>query len=323
MKEVAVMHFPTMERLARQVAEGEEFRARFGTPLFCNVRWEAFPDGYPNLFVDNAMALRGHKVVFFADFFDPAQLFPQLSLVYALPRLMVASLTVVLPYFPTGTMERVELEGQVATAKTLTRMLSATPPTQQGPARIMIYDIHALAERFYFADSIFPLLETAVPLFIRRLEAAYAEEKAAGRLSIAFPDEGACKRFGKSFSELGFPVITCIKVRDGDRRIVKIKEGDVAGQHVFVVDDLVQSGGTLLQCKEALWEGGAAKVSAYVTHAIFPKDSWRRFLGEERGFDKFYLTDSCPSRTGQLDGHAPFHILSLAPSVTDALTHCL
>jgi phosphoribosylpyrophosphate synthetase len=66
---------------------------------------------------------------------------------------MVRSLTLVLPYFPTATMERVEEEGQIATAKTLARMLSAIPITNAGPTRLVCFDIHALSERFYFADS--------------------------------------------------------------------------------------------------------------------------------------------------------------------------
>ena len=43
--------------------------------------------------------------------------------------------------------------------------------------------------------------------------------------------------------------IVCAKVREGDQRIVRIKEGDPRGQHVVIVDDLVQSGGTLIECQ--------------------------------------------------------------------------
>eukprot|EP00118_Oscarella_pearsei_P009381 m.54005 g.54005 ORF g.54005 m.54005 type:complete len:69 (+) comp34301_c0_seq5:529-735(+) len=53
-------------------------------------------------------------------------------------------------------MERVDKEGQIATAKTLAILLSAIPLAALGPAQIVIYDIHALQERFYFADSVIP-----------------------------------------------------------------------------------------------------------------------------------------------------------------------
>lgn len=54
------------------------------------------------------------------------------------------SLSFILAYFPTGTMERVDMEGQVATASTMARLLSATPLTAMGPTKLLIFDIHAL-----------------------------------------------------------------------------------------------------------------------------------------------------------------------------------
>ncbi|GJR86020.1 synaptobrevin, longin-like domain protein [Tanacetum coccineum] len=64
--------------------------------------------------------------------------------------------------------------------------------------------------------------------------------------------------------------VVCAKVCEGDKRIVRIKEGDCAGRHVVIVDDLVQSEGTLIGCQKVLVAHGATKVSAYVTHAMFP-----------------------------------------------------
>ncbi len=60
-------------------------------------------------------------------------------------------------------------------------------------------------------------------------------------VAIAFPDEGAIKRFGGQFHE--FDTILCSKVRgEGNKRIVTVKEGAAAGRHVFIIDDLVQTG---------------------------------------------------------------------------------
>ncbi|RWV85518.1 hypothetical protein GW17_00052683, partial [Ensete ventricosum] len=73
-------------------------------------------------------------------------------------------------------------------------------------------------------------------------------------VTIAFPDDGAWKRFHKQL--MHFPMvdcwtetIVCAKVREGDKRIVRIKEGNPEGRHVVIVDDLVQSGGTLIECQ--------------------------------------------------------------------------
>lgn len=64
---------------------------------------------------------------------------------------------------------------------------------------------------------------------------------------------------------------------------MKLKEGNPEGRHVVIVDDLVQSGSTLIECQKMLAERGAAKVSAYVTHGVFPEDSWKRFVPEKGG----------------------------------------
>jgi phosphoribosylpyrophosphate synthetase len=79
---------------------------------------------------------------------------------------------------------------------------------------------------------------------------------------------------------------------------------------VCIVDDLVMSGETMLECARVIREAGATDVSAYVTHAIFPGESWRRFEGGP--ISRFYVTDSCPTRIATLRGRAPFEVLSLA-----------
>lgn len=213
-------------------------------------------------------------------------------------------------------MERVDTEGQIATAYTLATLFSAISLTSTGPAKLVIYDIHALQERFYFHNNIIPILETAVPLFLEKLKESHKGEK----IAIAFPDDGARKRFHTHFTE--FPLILCNKTRRGDKRIVEVAEGDVEGYHVFIVDDLVKTGGTLLDCKRALFKNGASKVSAFVTHAIFPLESWKRFTydsEDSQSFSRFYTTDSCPQVTDIIKEHTPFEILSLGKSIYDCL----
>jgi len=67
---------------------------------------------------------------------------------------LAKSLTVILPYFPTGTMERIDREGQIPTAMTTCTLLSAIPLCASGPVQILMYDIHALQERFYFGREV-------------------------------------------------------------------------------------------------------------------------------------------------------------------------
>jgi len=281
------------------------------------VSWKSFEDGFPNIMIEKVEKLCNRHCLFLADFLNPADMFHQLSLIYSLPGYWVKSLTVILPYFPTGTMERVDYEGQIATAKTLARMLSAIPLCSSGPIRLVIYDIHALQERFYFGDNIIPILESATSLITDRLATHHGDEK----ITIAFPDEGAQKRFGNRFPS--YEQVICSKVRtSADGRKVTIKEGDVTGRHCFIIDDLVKTGGTLIECKNALLHAGASGVSAFVTHAVFPQESWKKFLSEpdEKKFKNFYMADSCPTMSSLLDGKGPFKVLSLANSILQSIT---
>ncbi|KAI3719729.1 hypothetical protein L6452_20631 [Arctium lappa] len=282
-----------------------------------SINWRSFDDGFPNLFINNAQEIRGQHVAFLASFSSPAVIFEQLSVIFALPRLFVASFTLVLPFFPTGSFERMEEEGDVATAFTMARILSNIPVSRGGPTSLVIYDIHALQERFYFGDHVLPCFETGMPLLKQRLH----QLPDADNVVIAFPDDGAWKRFHKQLDH--FPTVVCAKVREGDKRIVRLKEGDCAGRHVVIVDDLVQSGGTLIECQKVLAAHGATKVSAYVTHAVFPKKSWGRFVhtdeNSNKGFAHFWITDSCPMTVKDIANRAPFEVLSLAGSIADAL----
>ena len=208
----------------------------------------------------------------------------------------------------------------MATAFTLARMLSNIPLTRGGPASVVIFDIHALQERFYFGDSALPLFESGIPLLIDRLKLLDDADK----ITIAYPDEGAWKRFHFQFQ--GYPEVICTKVRDGDKRIVRLKEGDAIGRHVVIVDDLVQSGGTLIECGKLLHSLGAAHVSAYVTHGVFPLQSYERFKAEattedgyREGWCHLWITDSCPTTAVAVKDLAPFEVLSLAEPIANAL----
>jgi phosphoribosylpyrophosphate synthetase len=279
--------------------------------------------------VRDAPRMRDRHVAFLASFHSPGVIFEQLSIIYALPKMFVASFTLVLPFFPTGTAERVEFEGEIATAFTLARILSHVPLCRGGPCDLVIFDIHALQERFYFGDNVAPLFCSGVPLLLRELRTL----PDGMNVAIAYPDEGAWKRFHWQFES--FPEIICTKVRDGDKRIVRLKEGAPAGRHVVIVDDLVQSGGTLVECARALKAAGAAQVSAYVTHGVFPGRSWERFLAptpeaaaaagaddsSAAVFTHFWMTDSCPPTVRAVEGKAPFKILSLARPIAEALCY--
>jgi ribose-phosphate pyrophosphokinase len=309
---VLLYYVPEMEHVALEVVRrvndsgATDAQLRLGM-----VEWKTFGDGFPNIFIRDAHFIEGSSVTVIVSFHSPAVIFQQIALLYALAQYRARNLRVVLPFFPTGTMERIDEVGEVPTAVTLARMLSATPFCATGPATITVFDIHTLQNQFYFSDNVLVQLKSAVYL----LRNVLADLPDADDVSIAFPDEGAFKRFKAKFRE--FPLVICKKVRDGDSRAVKIHEGAPAGRHVVIVDDLVQTGGTILGCAQALLDAGAGRVSAYVTHGVFPNDSWRRFVPPACTlFERFWVTDTVPTTAEKVRGSAPFEVLSIAPLIS-------
>ena len=300
--------FPTMIDLAHKLVMTKGNHYELGT-----ITWGKFLDGTPEIMIEDAESIKYRDVVLLMSFRNPAVWMEQIAVMYSIPRYMARSLTAVLPYWPTGTMERVEREGQVATAMSLSRMFNACPVTIHGPVRLVIFDIHTLQNRFYFGDTILPCLLTAMPLLTAQLR----QECANDPLAIAFPDDGACKRFGAFFTDM-FPLVVCSKVRDGSLRRLRVVDGDPEGYHCVIIDDLVQSGGTLRTCKKALLQMGATKVSAFVTHPIFHSDTWKDFIND--GWTRVYVTDSIPETCAMLEGSDPFKVLSISPKVHEFLT---
>jgi phosphoribosylpyrophosphate synthetase len=329
-EQVVLFACPDFQSLAESiVAVDQDDVFRLG-----EIQWSSFEDGFPNLLIKNVETVRGRDVVLLLSMSNPELVFSRLAVMYALPRYLVRSFVIVLPFMPAATMERIDYEGQVATASTMIHLLCSTPPSAQGQAKVVIYDIHSLSERFYFHSAV-PVLVSALPLFMRWLKANCAK-KADARdddddgnddddeppLAIAFPDEGARKRFAGAFSSR-YPIVTCSKKRVGDRREISVTEGDPSGRHVFIVDDLVMTGSTLIEAKNALLAQGAVKVSAFVTHAVFPRSSWQRFaLASSQcktPFHRFVVTESVPAIAAELQQVEPFVVLPLARDLNDTL----
>eukprot|EP01040_Poterioochromonas_malhamensis_P007618 gene7618-8226_t len=279
------------------------------------IHWHKFPDGTDNITIEGFSPeneIYGENVIFFASFHNNDITLSQFSVLIVLLQSFIQSLVIVLPYYPVGTNERVEVEGKVATANTYSTLFSSLPSIGR-PIRLMIYDIHALQNRFYFHGSTTPSLHTAMPLLLNRI-------RLSNITAVVFPDEGAAKRYGKFFqqhSNLGR--IVCGKVRDGHQRIVTVQDGDAEGKEVVIVDDLVQTGGTLYECAVALKNKGATKVSAFAVHAVFPNGAWRAFSrnlnGSRAQFDKFWVTNSIPITTNQLPKDDVFEVLDLIPLI--------
>jgi len=257
--------------------------------------------------------ISGEHVLFFASFHNNDVTLSQFQVLVMLLQSFIRSLTIVLPFYPVGTMERITTEGEVATAATYAQLFSSLPSCGK-PTRLMIYDLHTLQNRFYLHGSTIASLHTTVPLLL-------AELRRTNVSTVVFPDDGAKKRFATFFDPSHFDVIVCGKVRDGDSRVVTVQDGDPKNKKVVIVDDLVQTGGTLYECGVALERLGAKSVSCFVAHSVFPKEAWRRFLrgGDRDVFETFYTTNSIPTTTDKLPHNDVFNVLDITPIVLQDL----
>lgn len=282
-----------------------------------SVHWDYFSDGLPNIKFEHMKYLENKRAVFILDLQNKHLILEQLSMMMVLSDQFIKSLDVIIPYFAPGTMERVEEEGTLATAETTSRLISTCLPiTKTGRVTFRIFDLHTLHNRFYFPkEKVAVKMESCISLLKERIDP---------KITIVFPDDGAHKRFRTQFE--GYKIVICSKVREGEKRTITIKDmynisnGDITYlDNMLIVDDLVQSGNTLEECRKALVTLGAKKVSCYVTHAVFPKMAYKKFFGKE--FHKFYITNTIPEISNRLENIDPFEVIHIEDEIIKSLDH--
>ena len=256
------------------------------------INWSSYGDKTPNIKMnkETVVKLKGSKVIFFAyfSFNEPTvtSIITQLLFLNSLNHYGVAEINIVLPYFPVGTMERIVGEGEIPTAYSLAHMLNMIP-CGASKNNLYVFDIHALCSRFFFHTNTRPVLISMMPDYVE-----YMTNVTGGTNIVVFPDDGAKKRFEKLLSK-DIKTITCSKIRKDDKRIIKIDSGidnlytDSELQYriegvinLFLIDDLVQSGGTIIEAFRGLFvdldqrgfDYNSIKCFAVITHAVLPDD---------------------------------------------------
>ena len=138
------------EPMARRMAAEHPDRFKFHPTT-----WGKFPDGTDKIIIGGytpTNELAGEHVVLLCSFHNNDVTWSQFQVMIVLLQSFIESLTVVLPFYPVGTMERVVTEGEVATANTYAQMFSTLPSCGR-PTRLMTYDIHTLQNRFYLSGA--------------------------------------------------------------------------------------------------------------------------------------------------------------------------
>ena len=191
----------------------------------------------------------------------------------------------VMPYFGWARQDRKDKPRVSIGAKLVANLLTAA-----GVDRIMTCDLHADQIQGFFdlpVDHIY-----ASKVFIPYLRSLNIEN-----LAIAAPDMGGAKRANAYAKDLACPVIICHKSRERANVVASITAiGEVEGKNVVIVDDLIDTAGTLVKAADLLMEKGAASVRACATHAVLSGPAYDRI--NNSCLKEVFVTDTIPLKEG-------------------------
>lgn len=253
--------------------------AYFGTGLG-NVIFSRYSDGeFQPSFEESVRGTR----VFIIGSTNPTSenLMEMLLMLDAAKRASARHITAVMPYFGWARQDRKDKPRVPIAAKLVAKMLEAA-----GATRIITMDLHA--------DQIQGFFEKPVDhLFASTLFLPYLESLNLPDLTIASPDMGGSKRAYAYSRALNSEVVVCYKQRAKANTISYMELiGDVKGKNVVLVDDMVDTAGTLTKAADLMMERGAVSVRAITTHALLSGDAYEKI--EKSKLMELIVTDSIP-----------------------------
>lgn len=251
------------------------------------VETHLFPDGerYQRILSE----VDGRDVALLAGTISEADTLELFDLASGLVEEGARTLTLLMPYFGHATMERAVKPGEIVTAKTRARLISAIPPAPGGN-RLFVLDVHTEGLPYYFEGSIRPHHLYAKPLILEIVRAMQAE----GQVVLACTDAGRAKWVESLANDLGIHASFVFKRRDEDGKThVTAVSAQVKGRRVVLYDDMIRTGGSLIGAARAYRDAGAAALSAVATHGLFPDGAMER-IRESGLFDEVVVTDSHP-----------------------------
>lgn len=263
------------EELAEMIAK------QYGTELG-KVTFSTYSDGeFQPSFEES---VRGARVFIIGSTFPNSDhLMQMLLMLDAAKRASARHITAVLPYFGWARQDRKDKPRVPIGAKLIAKMLEVA-----GATRIITMDLHADQIQGFFEKPVDHLFASTVFLpYLRNLN--------LDKLTIASPDMGGSKRAYAYSKFLESDVVICYKQRKKANVISHMELiGDVTGKNVVLVDDMVDTAGTLTKAAEVMMEKGALSVRAICTHPILSGQAYERI--ENSKLEELIVTDSIPLR---------------------------
>lgn len=226
--------------------------------------------------------VRGQDVFIVQSTMPPSDnLFELLLMVDAAKRASAKSIVAVIPYFGFARQDRKDKPRVAIGAKLVASMLETA-----GIDRVMTMDLHA--------DQIQGFFEVPVDhLYASTIFLPYIKSIDSGNLIMAAPDAGGAKRANSYSKKLDVGLAICHKQRKKANEVAEMTViGDVEGKDVILVDDMVDTAGTLTKAADLFIENGANSVRALCTHAVLSGPAYERI--ENSQLTELVVTDSIP-----------------------------
>jgi len=223
----------------------------------------------------------------------------------ALKRASAERITAVLPYYGYARQDRKDRPRMPISARLVASLLE-----RAGADRILALDLHAAQIQGFFDVPVDHLFATPVMI-------DYFDEMRGEGVTVVSPDAGGVER-ARAFAKRMDSPLAIIDKRRTDVNVAEVMHiiGEVEGQHCLIVDDLIDTGGTLVKATEALLKQGAKSVRACATHAVLSGPAVERI--ENSDIEEVIVSNSIPL-SDHADGCRRIKVLSVAPLLAKAI----
>lgn len=268
-----------------------------------------FPDGerYQRILTH----VSGRDVVLVGGTISDADTLEMYDLAFALIKYGARSIHLFFPYFGYSTMERANLAGEVVTAKSRAVIFSSLPRTSLGNY-FVFFDLHSEGIPHYFEGHSLIKHIFCKPIIIR-----YAQLLAEKDFVLACTDAGRAKWVEWLANEMGVNAAFVFKRRSsGEKTAITSISADVEGKDVVIYDDMIRTGGSLINAAIAYKRAGAKKVYAITTHGLFNGNAIEN-IKKNGVIEKVVTTNSHPNCFNDKD--RIIHVESIAPLIVEQL----
>ena len=240
-----------------------------------------FSDGEISVHIEETV--RGRDLFIIQSTCSPVNdnLMELLIMIDAAKRASAGRITAVIPYFGYARQDRKARSRDPITAKLVANLITAA-----GADRVLTMDLHAEQIQGFFDIPVDHLYgSTVLAPYIRSLKLE--------NLAIASPDIGGSKRANSWAKFFDSGLVICHKTRERPNEVADMKViGDVEGKNVVIVDDMIDTAGTICKASSILKEKGALSVRAVATHAVLSGKAYENI--EKSALDEVIFTDSIP-----------------------------